>query len=324
MNVELQVPYGLAPDGKLVHAKDAIRQLEYCCPECSSPLVLHAGDVVSKHFAHKANTSCNGETVAHQTAKRLIAQVINERTPSTNSISMVCTCDCCHETFSRPLLSSSFSEARVEQRVGKFVCDVVALRNQDYVLAIEILATHAIEEEKKHGLSVPWVELSANAVLENPYRWVPIKSRLKPVLCPRCKSYLKRLNEVAERWQVPILKFGGYRDPSRANYLAAIESCWKCKNDIIVYWWRGVPFCEIEPPESRPQTIKYRYSKTYGGKYWANTCPGCGSIQGDNFLFLFEKAPFAGLPRRELTRGQAQNTVAVKQFTKIMLRNFDV
>lgn len=322
MDVELRVPYGLAPDGELVHAKEASRQFKYVCPKCASPLVLRAGDVVSHHFAHKANTSCTGETIAHQTAKLLIAKIINDQTPLRNPISMVCTCDCCHETFSRSLPSTSFSEARVEQRVGKYICDVVALRGQDYVLAIEVLATHTIEEEKARELPIPWVELSANAVLDNPYHWVSIKSQLKPVLCPKCKANLKRLKEVAAHWQAPISEFGGYRDPSRASYLAAVESCWKCKSDIIVYWWRGVPFCEIEPPAPRPPTVKYRYSKTYGGKYWANTCPSCGSLQGDNFLFLFEKSPFASLPRRELTQLQTQNTVAVKHFTKIMLRNF--
>jgi RNase P subunit RPR2 len=326
MDAELFVPYGLSLEGKLVHAKDAIRQAEYRCPECASLLVLRAGDVVARHFAHKANTSCTGETIVHGTAKRLIAQVINEQsgTSSANHVSMVCPCVCCHETFRLSLPSGSFSEARIEQRLDNFVCDVVALRSDDYVLAIEILATHAVDEEKGHELSVPWIELSATAVLENPYSWVPIQSRLKPVLCSKCKSHLRRLNEIAVRWSQPITEFAGYRDPSRADYLAAIESCWKCKNDIIVYWWRGVPFCEHEPPTPRPKTIQHRYSKQYGGKYWANTCPSCGSLQGDNFLFLLERAPFAGLPLRDSPQLQAQRIDAVSQFTKIMLRNFDV
>jgi Competence protein CoiA-like family len=326
MDTELFVPYGLNPEGELVHARDAIRQVEYRCPECASLLVLRAGDVVARHFAHKANTSCTGESIAHETAKRLIAQVINEQSEASSEklVSIVCPCACCHETFQLSLPPSSFSEARLEECIGSFRCDVVALRNHDYVLAIEILATHAVEEEKTQELSVPWMDISATAVLENPYRWVPTQSRLKPVLCSKCKTYLRRLNEVASHWGQPIAEFAGYRDPSREDYLAAIESCWKCKNDIIVYWWRGVPFCEGKPPTPMPKTIQHRYSKTYGGKYWANTCPGCSSIQGDNFLFLSEKAPFAGLPLRDLPQQQAQRKSAGSEFIKIMLRNFDV
>lgn len=41
-----------------------------------------------------------------------------------------------------------------------------------------------------------------------------------------------------------------------------------------------------------PKTIKYRYSKTVGNKYWANTCSYCNSLQGDFFLKCEPGGPF--------------------------------
>lgn len=44
-----------------------------------------------------------------------------------------------------------------------------------------------------------------------------------------------------------------------------------------------------------PRTIQYRYSNTVGNKYWVNTCPRCGSIQGDWHLFSEPDGPFFGV-----------------------------
>jgi len=39
-------------------------------------------------------------------------------------------------------------------------------------------------------------------------------------------------------------------------------------------------------------TFKLKYSKTVGGKYYANTCPKCGVLSGDFFLHSEPGAPF--------------------------------
>jgi len=92
-----------------------------------------------------------------------------------------------------------------------------------------------------------------------------------------------------------------------------------------VFWWLGVPFCQKNPPEPKPKTIQLRNSKQWGGKYWANTCPNCNVIQGDNHLFISENSPFAGLP---LNYQNSQNikivsgSEAVSAFYKVLNRNF--
>ncbi|WP_457552592.1 hypothetical protein [Desulfobacula sp.] len=95
------------------------------------------------------------------------------------------------------------------------------------------------------------------------------------------------------------------KEPVTAKYVAGVETYFKCKNEIPVFWWDGIPFCQEEPPDPKPKTIKLKYSKKYGGSYWANTCANCGMTQGDNFLFLFENGPLFGLP---VSKRKAYNT----------------
>jgi hypothetical protein len=79
-----------------------------------------------------------------------------------------------------------------------------------------------------------------------------------------------------------------------ANYYPALENCWNCHSNILVFNWKDkVIFDEVEPPlNGRPKTIKFMYSSTVGHAYWANTCPWCNKIQGDYYLFCEVDGPF--------------------------------
>lgn len=324
MENELLVPYGVNPEGILVKPAEAARDTLYTCPACSSPLVLHAGNQVARHFAHKADTACTAETIAHRTAKRLLVQVIGEQStlPDPRPISIYCPCGCCGTNFWRKLPTQAVTGAREEVCVDEFVCDVVAYRGTESVLALEVLVTHAVDRKKADALPLPWAELRAEHVLEDPYSWCPVAGRMKSVTCPDCKEHFNKLKALAAKWNLPVFEPARYRDPSRGPYLTAIETCWKCKNEIPVYWWRGVPFCESEPPQSRPRTVQHRHSKQFGGSYWANTCPCCKSVQGDNFLFLGSAPVFAGLPIRDTLEMQAHRARGVDQAIRHMFRHF--
>lgn len=323
MDTELLVPYGQSPEGRLVSATDATHETTYCCPDCLSPLVLHAGQLVVRHFAHKSSGPCTSETIAHKTAKRLLVQVISEYSSAsrTQKISIVCNCKHCKKPTSISLPLNSFSIAIEEHRIGSFVCDVMAFRGSTPVLGIEVLVTHAVDEKKGFELQTPWVELTATEVLENPYFWRPTASRLKPVACADCKNHADKLKGISERWSQPLHEPARFRDSPKNSYLAAIECCWKCKNEILVYWWDAVPFATKEPPAPKPKTIQYRHSKTFGGSYWANTCPNCNSIQGDNFLFLQENNLFRDLPLREGPETRAHRSRITSKFIDVMLKN---
>jgi len=78
------------------------------------------------------------------------------------------------------------------------------------------------------------------------------------------------------------------------GYRSAVFGCWKCKRSTVVYTWPGHEvFGTDTPPEGKPATIQWRYSKTAEGSYWANTCKHCGALIGDWFLYYEPGAPFA-------------------------------
>jgi len=79
-------------------------------------------------------------------------------------------------------------------------------------------------------------------------------------------------------------------------YRTTYSECWKCNKNILLFTWPG---CRDEneifrPKEPLPKTIQFRYSKTAGIKYWSNTCPYCGSLQGDFFLYSEPDSPLFG------------------------------
>lgn len=324
MSRPLFVPFGINPEGRVIDAADAQRDMVYQCPLCRSELVYHAGQTVVRHFAHKAGTTCSLETVLHKTAKLLITQaIVDHVNPSLDkTISITCECVSCSIAFPLDIPKIAFTSARQEEAIGSFVCDVVAMREESPVLGIEIRVTHEVDEAKAKALSIFWVELKAADVLKSPMKWVPISSRLKPVRCKKCKEYKSRIDALAARWNIGKCPPARFIDSYKAGYLVEVEKCWKCQEEIPVFWWPGVPFCQKEPPKPRPRTIAYRHSKMFGGSYWANTCPGCQSIQGDNFLFLGESPTFQHLPTRETPETRSHSAAIKNAVIGKFLRNF--
>jgi hypothetical protein len=77
--------------------------------------------------------------------------------------------------------------------VGKFICDVVGYREKGaHALSIEIMHTHSVNGEKLEALQGYWIELEAEAVIQNPNHWRAVQAKLKPLKCERCQSLPKK------------------------------------------------------------------------------------------------------------------------------------
>ncbi|WP_105213758.1 competence protein CoiA family protein [Pseudoalteromonas sp. T1lg22] len=324
----LKILYGLNEAGELISAELAGKDTGYSCPCCGIKLVLRSGEVRVKHFAHPPSSGCSLESVLHITAKKLIRTTIDKNAKGEQEISLENHCQNCGVVFSISLPMKTFSSAGLEVKVGDYICDVVGYRGDSIGLAIEILNTHEVDAIKAANLQAFWVELKAEDVLKNPEKWVPTQANLKDSYCAGCKKHINHVLEVADKFGVDRSLYTPLKNPAKATYIADIETCFKCKQEIPVFWWRGVPFCEVEPPNPKPKTIKFRNSKQYGGSYWANTCANCNMIQGDNYLYIFDNAPFKGLPLStdaQASQGGvrvASSKSAVSEFMKVINRNF--
>lgn len=290
----LRLPYAMDDQDILTSAEEAARGEEHACPNCGDSVTLRRGDVRVAHFAHRPGTNCRPESAIHKIAKLLVAQAINLNAIGENQpIEIATDCEHCGDSVTRTLPPRTFTGAREEVAVGNYWVDVAGYQGVDIALSVEVRHTHAVGEEKAGSLDGFWVELQAADVINDPLKWSPLASKLKTVLCNPCKKRVKATQATLDQWNVPRGTYSPIFNPERADYIAALEKCWKCKKTIPVFWWKGVPFAESSPPEPRPTTIQYRYSKQFGGKYWVNTCPGCKSTQGDNYLYLFDGAPLA-------------------------------
>lgn len=294
---ELRIQFGLDADGNIIAAENAVKGKAYFCPACSERVVIKAGKIRAKHFSHPSASNCNHETVLHQTAKHLIIAAIENNAKNSRVINLHDKCAECYDNHVIELIPTTFSHAGMEIRIDNYICDIVGYKRPEGRLAIEIFATNKLEDIKAKNLGVYWIELKAEDVIENPYSWKPIQKNLKSTYCTKCKIHFSNVIKIADKWGIDRSLYSPAKKLKKAKYIADTEVCFNCKNEIPVFWWAGVPFCTFEPPLPRPKTIKFKYSRRYGGSYWANTCANCGAIQGDNFLFLFDEAPFKCMPQ---------------------------
>ena len=134
---EQKLHYALR-DGQLISIDSVDRGLQCncVCPSCGSMLIARKGDIREHHFAHYGNTDCAGgvETALHLLAKDLLCKTKTIFVPGID-----------HESEGSV---KTYLSAEPECRdYSSFIPDVV-LKNETEVLGIEILVTHAVDEDK--------------------------------------------------------------------------------------------------------------------------------------------------------------------------------
>ena len=296
-SVKLRVPFAFDDEKRLYDPQTAEKGKPYFCPACQDAVILRKGEIKKAHFAHKASKTCNQETILHKTAKQLIVDVISDwKSNKTDAPVLKRTCEICRQSKDQPL-PDKVECAMLEYRMPDgFIIDVALMVENEPAAAIEIRVSHAVDQNKAKSLSVPFIELEGQKVVENPTVFEPILDRFLLFTCGACK-------EAKARFQVKvkeIAKQTGIELPIH-YYRYGFCKCWKCKREIIVFAWPKASEWDISAPkvEPIPRTIQYRYSNTVGGKYWVNTCPLCKSIQGDWHLFSEPDGPFFGLHCKE-------------------------
>ncbi len=292
-SVKLKVPFAFDDEKRLCDPHTAEKERHYFCPACKDTIILRKGEIKAPHFAHKASETCNQETIIHRIAKQLILQVISDwKAGKIDPPILKRTCEICRKPKDQPL-PDKVEGAMLEYRMSDgFVVDVALIVENEPAAAIEIKVSHAIDENKANLLSIPFIELEGQKVIENPHAFEPIHDQFLSFICRACKQaktrFQVKVNQIAKQTGVEL--------PNR-YYRYGFCKCWKCKREIIVFAWPKVSQWDNSAPKVKPipQTVQYRYSNTVGGKYWVNTCPRCRSIQGDWHLFSEPDGPFFGI-----------------------------
>ncbi len=268
-----RVPLGLDESEKLTSPDAAVKGVVYRCPGCDARLVLRKGTKMRPHFAHKATTSCSGESALHAAAKLLVAQTIAAGLFPEFELS----CPDCRGSFVVPFPKNRTLLPSVEHRLDNGrVLDVALTAGGEIALAVEVFKTSSVSEEKAAELSMPWIEVEASEILLNPVRWRAKQHSLKVTRCQVCRRAEAILCEELEH---ALARFR--LDFDRDRYRVRPVICWKCDNVIPVFKWGDDMWSTTdEPPSPRPRSLRWVFTQTAGTHYWANHCPSCGTVQG--------------------------------------------
>lgn len=149
----LLLPYGQAPDGRLISVAEAARgaACECICPKCSRPLIARKGFVLRHHFAHASDADCAGalETVLHKFGKQTLAEARDLLLPAL-SIRV-------QHLFAEPVVSRvvPIQGVQIEKQIGSIRPDAI-LTVDDRPLGVEIFVTHTPDPDKIAALkSIP-------------------------------------------------------------------------------------------------------------------------------------------------------------------------
>lgn len=141
----VQLSYGEAADGRMIHVSDANQGLACgcICPACKSPLVARKGQQLAAHFAHHVDQSCVAgyETMLHRVAKQVIADRMEVLLPA------VAVDDGGRWRELRKALVFRPDMVTLELWQDSIRPDIVARRG-DRELVVEIRVTHACTAEK--------------------------------------------------------------------------------------------------------------------------------------------------------------------------------
>lgn len=143
-----------------------VPQQTYTCIGCGQPLIAKTkGERRIKHFAHKVEVGCNGETYLHKLAKTMFFDTysgcLKTKTPFTIALSHPCVCTKYEETLGSPCtlpsvmrshdLTTWYDDIRLEVRDDSFIPDVLLVKKSEpqHKLYIEFAVTHVLSDQKE-------------------------------------------------------------------------------------------------------------------------------------------------------------------------------
>jgi len=158
-------------DNQLVHIGEVARgaSCNCFCVVCGGQLIAKKGSVRVHHFAHAADTDCQGaaETALHLLAKELICNLPSIRLPQykfQKEKRLKSGLPIKHEAIVVQGGEALISGAKVEQPAGRVIPDIT-LESNSKILFVEIAVTHKVDRAKLRHIrksGIPTIEIHLN------------------------------------------------------------------------------------------------------------------------------------------------------------------
>lgn len=242
------VPFALAVDGAPVHASAASRQGTYVCPGCRSRLILRAGNIRRRHFAHAHGFAGHGESELHRLAKHRLEQLLEALPEGKRHFFLPEPCERCGRPVRRRL--PAFARVELEYRMpfGRIADAALLSEDGQLVCVIEIFVTNRVDPRRAAAPGIPWLEVGVlDPIDDTKWRVKAGWPRLRYVICRLVARKIPRsavLPVVAAK--APHVR------PTRVNqYQVELVRCRACGATSRYFTWRGT-----DPPESRPSSLR--------------------------------------------------------------------
>ena len=184
--------YAYDQNGVITHIDDATEGCCYKCIECQEILIIKNGGHKRKHFAHKSNSNCDGESYIHKIWKKRIKDIFYSDSPFVIKYPVFTYCEeistcpikksvpnlnCNKGWFHELDLKKEYDTCEEEVEYKGFVGDLVLTNSKDpekEPLFIEIDYTHPCDEEKIAS-KIKIIELKVIDDREREINWVEQK-----------------------------------------------------------------------------------------------------------------------------------------------------
>lgn len=296
--------------GSLVWASDLAldgeRPMDLTCLGCRGALLLRAGERNRSHFAHRnADTCTAGETALHAATCRVLAEAISSAARESTPFPITSNCRTC-----RASRTGNLAPPGVVLRLDRVLTngirpDLLARVDGRDLYVIEVVVTHAPEPAAldlyaSRDLSVVVVRPTWDNLEE-------FRTGLHPRLLADQPGQQGRYETVSR------CRFPRHTDPGevpcgtcnrparRLTAEASTAPCWRdgCRESVRVLdlydHTDGHPQLVAASCPDLPAvkelaatlevTVAWRQSRQAGGTYLMHLCGGCGSTQGDNFVY---------------------------------------
>lgn len=156
----LKVPFARCGDGVARHVSAVLGSDRgpFRCLDCGEVLTPRRPIDKRRHFAHRPDSRCTGETALHRYAKELLAVARTLTLPA-----LMLEAERVRQTVFEAGVYA-FDVVLPEHRIGTFQPDAL-VRHQGFELAVEFLVNHAVDGEKRakvraRDLSMVEIDLS--------------------------------------------------------------------------------------------------------------------------------------------------------------------
>lgn len=256
-SASFRIPVALDAKGRLVVPSEATKRATYRCPECNGEIDLHAGEKKRRHFHHRV-AHCSLESIVHLSAKKLIAQAVEDWLEGGEPVVFVRTCasEGCGATREQPIPSKVVRVALERGLPSGAVVDVALLARGIPlpIAAIEVVHSHAVDGAKAFEMGIPWIEVDAAQVCDAAgRRLVVVTDRFLPWLCAdheRERGRAKKDDREARAKAAALAKMQGLVMADFPGY--RIDEVARCSNghEALVFAWEGK-----DPPWPRPPLV---------------------------------------------------------------------